>query len=143
ISRVQLSFYREQCALAKALGVGIQEYDPKDFFSRENLLGQEYMGKDYLIPFEEQDPIQFGTGPFTIHNRYITEDIPVGCHVYHELGQRLSVPTPVIDSMITLASVMAEKDFYQSGYTLETLGIGQLSKDELLKYLDEGVYQAK
>ncbi|MDR2455906.1 MAG: NAD/NADP octopine/nopaline dehydrogenase family protein, partial [Deltaproteobacteria bacterium] len=78
ISRVQLSFYKEQVALAKAIGVGIQDYDPKDFFSRENLLGQEYMGKDYLIPFEEQDPIQFGTGPFTIHNRYITEDIPVG-----------------------------------------------------------------
>ncbi|MDR1110196.1 MAG: NAD/NADP octopine/nopaline dehydrogenase family protein [Deltaproteobacteria bacterium] len=143
ISRVQLSFYREQCALAKAIGVGIQDYDPKDFFSRENLLGQEYMGKDYLIPFEEQDPIQFGTGPFTIHNRYITEDIPVGCHVYHELGKRYGVPTPIIDSMITLASAMAEKDFYQSGYTLDHLGIGHLSGEALLKYLNEGTIAPK
>ncbi|MDR2301011.1 MAG: NAD/NADP octopine/nopaline dehydrogenase family protein [Deltaproteobacteria bacterium] len=143
ISRVQLRFYQEQSALAQAMGVGIQKYDPKDFFSRENLLGQEYMGKDYVIPFEEQDPIQFGTGPFTIHNRYITEDIPVGCHVYHELGKKYNVPTPIIDSMITLASVMAEKDFYQSGYTLDYLGIGHLGKDELLKYLNEGVYKAK
>ncbi|MDR1546422.1 MAG: NAD/NADP octopine/nopaline dehydrogenase family protein [Deltaproteobacteria bacterium] len=143
ISRVQLKFYREQQALAQAIGVGIQAYDDKDFFSRENLLGQEYMGKDYLIPFEEQDPIQFGTGPFTIHNRYITEDIPVGCRVYHELGLKYGVKTPVIDSMITLASVMAEKDFFSDGYTLATLGLEGLSKDETLKYLREGALPAK
>ncbi|MDR1049929.1 MAG: NAD/NADP octopine/nopaline dehydrogenase family protein [Deltaproteobacteria bacterium] len=143
ISRVQLQFYREQRALAAAMGVGIQDYADQDFFSRENLLGQEYMGKDYLIPFEEQDPIQFGTGPFTIHNRYITEDIPVGCHVYHELGKKFGVATPVVDSMITLASIMAEKDFAKSGYTLDHLGIGHLGKDEMLKYLNEGVYKAK
>ena len=138
ISRVQLSFYKEQVALAKAIGVGIQDYDPKDFFSRENLLGQEYMGKDYVIPFEEQDPIQFGTGPFTIHHRYITEDIPVGCHVYHELGKRYKVPTPVVDSMITLASIMAEQDFWKTGYTLEHLGIGHLDPKALLNYLNKG-----
>jgi opine dehydrogenase len=143
ISRVQLKFYQEQCALAQAMGVGIQDYNSKDFFSRENLLGQEYMGKDYVIPFEDQDPIQFGTGPFTIHNRYITEDIPVGCHVYHELGKRYNVPTPVVDSMITLASIMAEKDFYQSGYTLDTLDIGHMTKEEMLKYLNEGIYKTK
>ncbi|MDR0355174.1 MAG: NAD/NADP octopine/nopaline dehydrogenase family protein [Deltaproteobacteria bacterium] len=143
ISRVQLKFYEEQCKLAAAMGVGIQQYDPKDFFSRENLLGQEYMGKDYVIPFEEQDPIQFGTGPFTIHNRYITEDIPVGCHVYQELGKKFGVPTPVVDSMVTLASVMAEMDFQATGYTLDHLGIGHMNKEEMLKYLKEGVYKAK
>ncbi len=140
ISRVQLQFYREQCALAQAMGVGIQEYDEKDFFSRENLLGQEYMGKDYVIPFEEQDPIQFGTGPFTVHNRYITEDIPVGCHVYHELGKKFGVATPIVDSMISLASVMAEQDFYKTGYTLDYLGLGHMDKAAMLRYLNEGVY---
>jgi len=107
------------------------------------VLGQEYMGKDYVIPFNEQDPIQFGTGPFTIHNRYITEDIPVGCHVYHELGKKFGVKTPVIDSMINLACVMAEQDFYKSGYTLDYLGLGHMNKEEMLKYLNEGVYTEK
>ncbi|MDL2226077.1 NAD/NADP octopine/nopaline dehydrogenase family protein [Deltaproteobacteria bacterium OttesenSCG-928-M10] len=143
ISRVQRQFYQEERNLAKAMGVGIQDYDDKDFFSRENLLGQEYMGKDYVIPFEEQDPIQFGTGPFDINNRYISEDIPVGCHVYHELGKKFGVPTPVVDSMIVLANVIAEKDYFASGYTLDYLGIGHLSKDEMLKYLREGVYTEK
>jgi opine dehydrogenase len=140
---VQYALYKEQCALAEAMGVGIQHYEEKQFFSRENILGPEYMGEDYEIPFDQQDYIQWGTGPFTIHNRYITEDIPVGCHVYHELGKIYGVPTPVVDSMINLASVMTETDFYETGFTLDYLGIGHMTKDEMLDYLHNGVYKAK
>jgi opine dehydrogenase len=140
ISQVQYTFYKEECALAEAIGVGIQQYDKKDFFSRENILGQEYMGKDYVIPFDQQNPIQYGTGPFTMENRYITEDIPVGCHVYHELGKKFGVKTPVIDSMINLASAILERDFYATGYTLDYLGIGHMNKEQLNLYLREGIY---
>ena len=143
ISRVQYQFYQEQCELAKVMGVGIQSYEKEHFFSRENVLGQEYMGKDYVIPFDQQDPIQFGTGPFTVHNRYITEDIPVGCHVYHELGKKFGVKTPVVDSMINLACVMVEQDFYKVGYTLDYLGIGHMDKAMMLKYLNDGIYTEK
>jgi opine dehydrogenase len=140
ISRVQYGLYQEQCALAEAMGVGIQHFEEKQFFSRENILGAEYMGPDYEIPFEEHDYIQYGTGPFTIQNRYITEDIPVGCHVYHELGKKFGVKTSIVDSLINLASVMAEQDFYEKGYTLDYLGIGHMDKAEMLLYLNEGVY---
>lgn len=140
ISQVQYSFYQEQCKIAKAMGVGIQEFEKKQFFSRENILGCEYMGMDYEIPFDQQDPIQFGTGPFTMDNRYITEDVPVGCHIYHELGKRFGVKTPVIDSMINLASAILERDFYEEGYTLDYLGIGHMTNEEMLKYLHQGIY---
>ncbi|AET67410.1 glycerol-3-phosphate dehydrogenase [Desulfosporosinus orientis DSM 765] len=143
ISQVQYTLYQEQCKLAEAMGVGIQEFDKKQFFSRENILGPEYMGPDYEIPFDQQDYIQFGTGPHTINNRYITEDIPVGCHVYHELGKKFGVKTPVVDSMINLANAMLETDFYESGYSLDYLGIGHMTKDEMLQYLHEGVYKEK
>lgn len=46
----------------------------------------------------------------------------------------------MIDSMITLGAVMTGQDFYASGLTLDDLGIGHLNKDELLAYLNEGVY---
>jgi opine dehydrogenase len=143
ISEVQYVFYQEECALAEAMGVGIQSFKKKQFFSRENILGPEYMGKDYEIPFEQQDPIQYGTGPFTIKNRYITEDIPVGCHIYHELGKKFNVKTPIIDSMINIASVMGKTDYYKKGYTLDYLGIGHMTKEEMLKYLHEGIYIEK
>lgn len=140
IAKVQYSFYQEQCRLAEAMGVGIQDFEKKQFFSRESILGPEYMGPDYIIPYDQQDYIQFGTGPFSIDNRYITEDIPVGCHTYHELGKKYGVKTPVIDAMINLASAMMETDYYEKGYTLDYLGIGHMDKEQLLKYLNEGVY---
>ncbi len=138
ISQVQFTFYKEECALAEAIGVGIQPYEKDDFFSRENVLGQEYMGKDYKIPFDQQDYIQYGTGPFTMENRYITEDIPVGCHLYHELGKKFGVKTPVVDSMINLASAILQRDFYNEGYTLDYLGLGDMTKEEMNAYLREG-----
>lgn len=143
ISQVQYTLYQEQCKLAEAMGVGIQGFAKKQFFSRENILGPEYMGPDYEIPFDQQDYIQFGTGPHSINNRYITEDIPVGCHVYHELGKKFGVKTPVVDSMINLANAMLETDFYESGYSLDYIGIGHMTKDEMLLYLHEGVYTKK
>lgn len=139
ISEVQYAFYQEECALAKAMGVSIQPYDKQDFFSRENVLGQEYMGKDYVIPFTDQDPIQYGTGPFTMENRYITEDIPVGCNIYSQLGKAYGVATPIIDSMITLAQAMLNRNLLnvRYAYTLEDLGIGGMTVEQLNKYLRE------
>lgn len=139
ISEVQYSFYLEECALAKAAGVGIQPYEKKHFFSRENVLGQEYMGLDYEIPFDSQDPIQYGTGPFNMENRYITEDIPVGCHVYSQLGKAFGVETPVIDSMIHLACAILKRDLTKNAYTLEKLGLADMDKEQMNQYLREGI----
>jgi opine dehydrogenase len=142
ISEVQYAFYKEECALAEAMGVGIQPYEKEHFFSRENVLGQEYMGLDYVIPFDKQDPIQYGTGPFDMNNRYITEDIPVGCFVYSQLGKVYGVPTPVIDSMIVLANAIHQKDLTAtSKYTLDQLGIAGMTKEQLNKYLREGIME--
>ncbi len=141
ISRVQYALYQEQCALAEAMGVGIQPFERKQFFSRENILGPEYMGPDYEVPFEAHDYIQYGTGPFTIQNRYITEDIPVAASI-PRAGPEVRIKTPVVDSLISLASVMAETDFWRKGYTLEYLGLGGMSKEPMLKYLHEGLHPA-
>lgn len=138
ISEVQYSFYLEECALAKAAGVGIQPYEREHFFSRENVLGQEYMGTDYVIPFDRQDPIQYGTGPFDMENRYITEDIPIGCNIYSQLGRALGVATPVIDSMITLACAILKRDLLKTGYTLDDLGIGGMDRARMNEYLRTG-----
>lgn len=140
IAEVQYSFFLEEVELAEKIGVGIQKYPKKNFLSRTSILGPEYMGDDCIIPFDEQYQTAYGTGPFTINNRYITEDIPVGCHIYHELGKKFGVKTPVIDSMITLASVMTGQDFYEKGLTLDDIGIGHLDKEQLLDYLNNGNY---
>lgn len=143
VSEVQYAFYQEEIKLAETIGVDIARYPKKTFFSRSNILGPEYMGDGAEAPFDDQFPMAFGTGPFSIHDRYVTEDIPVGCHVYHELGQKFGVATPVIDSIITLGSAMVGTDFYQTGVTLDELDIAHLNKDELLDYLINGNFKEK
>lgn len=141
IAEVQYAFFLEEVALAEAIGVGIAKYPKKNFLSRTSILGPEYMGDDCIVPFDEQWETGYRTGPFSIQDRYVTEDVPVGCHLYHELGKKFGVETPVIDSMITLGSVMTGKDFYKTGITLDDLGIGHLDKESLLEYLNKGIYK--
>lgn len=140
ISEVQYALFLEEVALAEAMGVGIAKYPKETFFQRTSILGPEYMGDDCNVPFENQWETGYRTGPFSIQDRYVTEDVPVGCHIYHEIGKKFGVPTPVIDSMITLGSVMTGKDFYKTGMTLEDLGIAHMDKDQILDYLHNGNY---
>lgn len=142
VSKVQYAVYREECRIAEAMQVGIQPFEKDEFFSRSNILGSEYMGEGMCVPYEEVYEMALGTGPFSVNHRYMTEDIPIGCHVFHELGKKYGVPTPVIDSMIHMANAMLDRDFFAEGLTLDDLGIGHLTKAELLAYLHDGTYPA-
>ena len=141
ICEVQYQFYNEEIALARAIGVGCPEYKYKMFFSRRSILTQEYMGlnKDgddnVVFPLDRTSD-EGNTGPDSIHHRYITEDIPVSCKLYHDLGETYGVQTPVIDSMITLGSAFHRTDYLkESRYTLDYLGISGMTVTELNKYL--------
>jgi len=145
ICEVQYKFYNEEIALAEEIGVDLPRYSYESFFSRRSVLAQEYMGKDkngkdnMHLPLDEPTT-ESNTGPNSIHHRYVTEDVPVGCKIYHELGVKYGVKTPVIDSMIVLAGAMHKKDFFTEGYSLNYLGIDGMGKAELLAYLDRGEF---
>ena len=146
ICEVQYQFFEEEKALAKEIGVGTPQYAYESFFSRRSVLTQEYMGldkdgKDNVIFPLDQPSDEGNTGPNSINHRYLTEDVPVGCKIYHDLGVQYGVPTPVIDSMIVLAGSMHKKSFFEpSKYNLAYLGIDNMPKEELLPYLNEGIY---
>lgn len=147
ICETQYAFYNEEIALAEAIGVGIPRYKKQMFFSRRSVLTQEYMGLDKdgndNVVFPLDAPSSEGnTGPNSIHHRYLTEDVPIGCKIYHDLGVQYGIPTPIIDSMITLAGAFHQKNFFESSrYTLAYLGIDNMPKEELLAYLEKGIYK--
>lgn len=146
ICNVQYQFYEEQCRIAKAIGVGIPFFSYKQFFSRRSVLTAEYMGVDEYgndnVVFPLDKPCDEGnTGPNDINHRYITEDIPVGCKIYHDLGRKFGVKTPIIDSMIVLGGAFHNTDYLEtSRYSLDYLGIGKLGHKALLTYIRDGVY---
>lgn len=146
ICRVQYRFYQEEKNIADAIGINVPYYSFEMFFSRRSVLTQEYMGldengKDNVV-FPLNKPCDEGnTGPNSIDHRYITEDIPVGCKIYHDLGVKFGVPTPIIDSMIILGGAFHEKNYFEtSKYNLDYLGIGHMTKEQLLDYMRNGNY---
>lgn len=145
ICEVQYQFYNEEIKLAEGIGVDLPRYSYESFFQRRSVLAQEYMGldkngKDNMFLPLDQPTTESNTGPNSIHHRYCTEDVPVGCKVYHELGVQYGIKTPIIDSMIVLAGAMLKKDYFQEGYSLEYLGIKGMDKPALLDYLNTGNY---
>lgn len=146
ICKIQYLFYQEECNLAKAIGIDYPKYAYEMFFSRRSILTQEYMGldadgKDNVV-FPLDKPCNEGNvGPNSIDHRYFTEDIPVGCKLYHDFGLKFGVDTPVIDSMIVLGGGMHGKNYYEeSHYSLDYLGIGHMTREELLDYMYNGNY---
>ena len=71
-------------------------------------------------------------GPMKITNRYLTEDIPMGLVFWSSLGKAYGVPTPAMDAVVTMGSILLGEDYWNSGLTLESLGLSGLSVEELL-----------
>lgn len=133
VCRVQLAFYQEERKIANVLGIKIVKYTDEQFFWKGSVMGVEYWAPftDVILP-----PI---VGPLSIEDRYFTEDIPVGCNVRYQLAQKLSVSVPIIESMITLGSAICKRDFFKEGRSLKELGIENLTKGQIIRYVREGV----
>jgi opine dehydrogenase len=70
--------------------------------------------------------------------RYITEDTPCGLVTYSSLGQMFHVPTPVIDSVITIFSAMLQRDFRSKengARTVAELGFAGKTIDEIKAFV--------
>jgi opine dehydrogenase len=94
------------------------------------------MGAAFQAPFDTSGIIADILGPCSIRDRYITEDLPFSLVPMSNLGRILSVPTPLIDSLINLGCAVCDEDFWQTGRTLEKIGLAGMSSEELLNYVN-------
>lgn len=133
VSRVQLAFYQEERKIADAMGIKIVEYTDEQFFWKGSVMGVEYWAPfvDVILP-----PV---VGPLSIKDRYFTEDISVGCVVRYHLAKKFGVEVPIIESMIRLGSVICKRDFLKEGRSLREMGIENLTKDQIVQYVREGI----
>jgi opine dehydrogenase len=77
-------------------------------------------------------------GPFSMQDRYVTEDVPMGVTLTASLGRLLRVPTPTYDSIIHIASLVNGTDYYQTGRNLANLKLAGLSPGQLTAYVMTG-----
>ena len=117
---------RERQAIAAALGVTILS---------EPALGvrQGYMREENYSSGYSTAPGFLGIGAQSrLDHRYLTEDVGYSLVFLTDLAGRLGVPTPVMDAVITIASVVLARDFRGEGKrTVSTLGLDGMSNEQL------------
>ncbi len=68
--------------------------------------------------------------------RYFNEDVGYGLVFLQKLGEQVGAPTPVMSSVITLVSLLMDRDYVgEARRTMETLGLSKHTAEELEKLL--------
>lgn len=126
---------KERVAIAEALEV-------------PTLSCRNWLGMAYGIKIEPEDTIRSALrkneaykgirAPSDPYARYITEDVPMSLVPLSELGRIAGVPTPCMDTLITLAGFLHKTDYREKGRTAEKLGIKGLSLEKLKEYVVTG-----
>ena len=127
----------ERIAVAAALGVAIEPL-PRFFFrvGYTNAAGRD-SGTAYGT-FHNSEPNRWIKAPASIDHRFFNEDVPYGLVAIAELGRAAGVPTPAIDAVIEIASIVAARAFRREGLTRKRMGIGGMSAAEVTALLRTG-----
>jgi opine dehydrogenase len=116
----------ERLVIARALGVHVlsePEIGVRQGYMREHNYSTAYSTAPGFLGIKAQSELD---------HRYLTEDVGYSLVFLADLASHLEVPTPVIDSVIAIASVVLARDFRGEGRrTLSTLGLDALSATQL------------
>ncbi|HIE53014.1 MAG TPA: NADP transhydrogenase subunit alpha [Armatimonadetes bacterium] len=122
----------ERVAVSEALGI-------RAMTAREWLyVAYDAVGRNLFEAMRRNLGYKGIKAPATIFHRYITEDVPMSLVPMASFGNMLGVPTPVIHSLIHIASALHGTDFWAHGRTVETLGLQGMSVREIRHFVLEG-----
>ncbi|MEJ6950899.1 NAD/NADP octopine/nopaline dehydrogenase family protein [Natronospora cellulosivora (SeqCode)] len=123
----------ERMKVAKALGVVP--------LSASDWLRMSYgaRGKDLFELLQNNDQYQGIFAPAYINHRYVLEDVPMSLVPIASIAEHINIETPTINLIIDLANTACARDFRSEGRTVQSLGIQNLSVDELINLVNTGV----
>jgi opine dehydrogenase len=146
-------YYRE--GITPSVGAWIEEVDKErlniverlglkplsfvDIFHQAGLTSEAARASGSVYrAIHESEPNRTIKSPGTLDHRYIKEDVGYGLVPMAEIGWVVGVETPVINALITLASVISRTDYRKQGLTLEAMGLAGVSAEELRTVVKEG-----
>jgi opine dehydrogenase len=72
----------------------------------------------------------------SLNYRYFNEDVGYGLVFMSSLSAQIGIPTPIIDSIITIVSTLMQRDYRREGKrTVETLGFVGKGVEELIELI--------
>jgi opine dehydrogenase len=134
VGRVIEAVDRERLEVLNRLGIR-----SKTFVELFYLAG--YTPKDKVSVYEaiRNSPAdRYIRAPPTLNHRYLTEDIPFGLGPISLIAKEIGVKTPIIDSLINLASEINQTNYWETSLSPKQMGIQGLNIAELKNYLSEG-----
>lgn len=75
--------------------------------------------------------------PGTLQHRFIEEDVASSLVPVQQLAVKAGLRTPMIDSIVNMATILLNRDFASDGRTLGKLGWDHLNHDEILRTIHE------
>jgi len=100
----------------------------------ENLYAKYSLQKKTLSESLRQSPIHGDSAfpaPASINTRYLNEDLPFGLSPWSSIGRMWDVPTPTVDAVIRIASIMTDVDYFTEGLTVDDLGITGMTPEDV------------
>jgi opine dehydrogenase len=73
--------------------------------------------------------------PGSLESRWLTEDVPYGLGTWASLGEQFGVSAPNLRSLIQLISAAVGIDFWKAVRTTRDLGIHEMGREKLLRYV--------
>lgn len=125
VCRVLEGVDQERIAVAEALG--IRAISARQWF----YMAYSTAGDTLFEAMRKNPGYREIIAPKTLKMRYLEEDVPYSLVPISSVGRMFNVPTPTIDSLIHLASVLNKRDYMGSGRTVERLGISGMNLREL------------
>jgi opine dehydrogenase len=130
VGRLVEAVDNERLAIARRLGADVipdPELGMLQGYQTENNYDSSYRKAPGYQGIKAQSSLDY---------RYFNEDVGYGLVFMSGLGAQIGVPTPHIDSIITIVSTIMQRDYRkEQKRTMETLGLAGKSADDLKKLL--------
>lgn len=133
IRRVHGALDGERIAIREALGYSAPHFPLADHYKTSNWMYGN-LAHDKLVD----------SGDWHEHldltsHRYLREDIGLGLAFLVSVGEWAGTPCPVAAGLLAIAGAASGNDFRASGRTLSSLGLGTLTRADMLTLLQEGI----
>jgi opine dehydrogenase len=129
VGRLMKAVDGERQSIARALGVEILA-EP-DLGVRQGYMSES----NYSTGYSTAPGFRGIKAQDELHHRYLTEDVGYSMVFLTDLARHLSVPTPTMDAVIRIASIVAGEDFAtERARTMDKMGLSGLTREQLAVY---------
>ncbi|MDP7624281.1 MAG: NAD/NADP octopine/nopaline dehydrogenase family protein, partial [Rhodospirillales bacterium] len=125
----------ERISLREALGYSAPHFPLKDHYDddREEWMYGNSSHEKLTDSTDWREKIDLHT------HRYMREDTALGLAFYVSIGRWVNHPMPISEGLLAIATGITGDPLYESGRSLESLGLADLSLDEMRDMLTNGI----